>query len=1045
MRIKILSRASRALLVLLFASTFAFAQQKQIRGKVVDKKDGQPIPGVSVGIRGKTNNVGTNDKGEFALYADPATDALVFSYIGYVRQVVPLDGKVTLQVNLAEDSQNLDDDAVIVVGYGVKKKSEILGSVANIKAEEIQDLPVPNIAAALRNKIQGVGVNTVSGKPGSSITLNIRNSTASEQSQLYGVTSEPLYVIDGITVSRDEFDNIDVSMVEDISFLKDASAAIYGASGAKGVVLITTKRGKTGKPKISYTGYVGIQDNTSDVKMLSAYEHATLLNDANKIKNAATSSLFSDADLELLKNNPNKSWFDELWQTATTNRHNINVSGGSEAITFFAGGNYYNETGNYGGITYNKYAFRSGMNAKILPGLTADVTLNFDFNKKNSDTYKNGGENDQAFFQQLITTPMWVPIQIDGKPVNYNGTTNPLAVINSGNNIFTKSQGLNINAAINYSPTFIKGLTASVRFGKNNRGGTSGQYVPPYTVYNFRMTGQNGLLYTNESIGSVTAVGVANTLLLKGTTTESSYQAIGSLNYSRTFGKHSVSAMAAFDQSEGNSESLTVYWRNQVLPNIDQYWGFDQSTFTMQENTFGESVQRSYVSRFNYDYDKKYLLEAIARWDASSNFAPGNRWGLFPSLGIGWVISQENFFKENVKVVNNLKVRANYGLVGESRVDARLWQSRYKVDPNGYSYNETLYGGLNPSILPNPDITWEKARTMNLGLDASLFNNKLNITYEFYHRYSYDMFDKGNNENFPMYAGFEAPIVNYQQRTAWGHEISIGYKTRFAKDWSISTDVMFGFGNSRIDRMFYNQFQLWDITYPDLKYQFGTNPNVYNSSNYGLISKGMFRSQAEVDAFLNKNPTYTINGSVPQVGWLYYEDTNGDGKITEKDQTLMFKSTNGFGVGFNVGLNYKSFSLATNFVTRFGGKVFFDAKSKAPASNTVNVPAYWKDHWTPENPNAAFPRYDDPSIAAGWNSTFWARSGTMIRINNMTLTYKMPKSLTSRLGLSDSRLVVAGNNLWTIVNPLDYKDPYSSTIYDYPTLRTISVGLNVSL
>jgi TonB-dependent starch-binding outer membrane protein SusC len=1042
---KTLPKTPWVLMLLLCAFTSVFGQQKQIKGKVVDKKDGQPIPGVSVGIRGKTNNVSTNDKGEFALVADPASDVLVFSYVGYIRQVVSLAGKSTLEISMAEDSQSLDNDAVVVIGYGAKKRSEILGSVANIKAEEIQDLPVPNIAAALRNKIQGVGVNTVSGKPGSSITLNIRNSTASDQSKLYGVTSEPLYVIDGITVTRDEFDNIDISMVEEISFLKDASAAIYGASGAKGVVLVTTKRGKAGKPKISYTGYVGYQDNTSDVKMLSAYDHATLLNDANKIKNAPTSSLFSDADLEVLKNNSNRSWFDELWKVASTNRHNINISGGSETITFFAGGNYYNETGNYGGITYNKYAFRSGMNAKIFPGLTADVTLNTDFNKKNSDTYKNGGENDQAFFQQLITTPMWVPIQIDGKPVNYNGNTNPLAVINSGNNIYSKSQGLNINAALNYSPSFIKGLTASVRFGKNNRSGSGGQYIPPYTVYNFKMTGQNGLLYTSESTAAITAVGLANTLLLKSNDMASSYQAIGSLSYNRQIGKHSITALAAFDQSENNSESLSVYWRNQVLPDVNQYWGFDQSTFTMQENTFGEAVQRSFITRFSYDFDKKYLLEAIGRWDASSNFAPGNRWGLFPSLGLGWVISQENFFKENVKFVSNLKVRANYGMVGESRVDARLWQSRYKVDPNGYSYNESMYGGLNPSILPNPDITWEKARTMNLGLDAALFNNKLNITYEFYHRYSYDMFDKGNNENFPMYAGFEAPIVNYQQRTAWGHEITLGYRTKLGKDFGISTDVMFGFGNSRIDRMFYNQFQLWDTTYPDLKYQFGTNPNVYNTSNYGLISKGMLRTQADVDALLNKYPTYTINGSVPQVGWLYYEDVNGDGKITEKDQTLMFKSLNSFGIGFNVGLTYKAFSLNTNFVTRFGGKAFFDTKSKAPASTTVNVPAYWKDHWTPENTNAEFPRFDDPSIAAGWNSTFWARSGTMIRINNMTLTYKMPRNFMNKLGIADSRFVLTGNNLWTIINPLDYKDPYSSTIYDYPTLRTISVGLNISL
>lgn len=1045
MNSKFLRKTSWVLVLMLFTCAAVFAQQKQITGKVVDKKDGQPIPGVTVGIRGKTNNVSTNDKGEFALIADPATDALVFSYIGFIRQTIPLVGKTSLTVNFVEDSQNLDQDAVVVIGYGTKKRSEILGSVANIRAEEIQDLPVPNIAAALRNKIAGVGVNSVSGKPGSSVTINIRGASRSEQSALLGATTEPLYVIDGITVTRDDFDNLDLTMVEDISFLKDASAAIYGASGAKGVVLITTKKGKRGKPQISYTGFLGFSDNAANVDMLSAYEHAQLLNDGYRIANSPTSSMFSAADLEQLKNSSIKGWFDELWKVSKVNRHNMNVSGGSEAITFFAGGNYYDESGNYGGINYSKYAFRSGMNAKIIDGLTATVTLSADFSKKTSDTYKNGGENDQAFFQQLITTPKWVPIQIDGKPINYNSNTNPLAVVNSGNNIFDKSQGLALNASVDYKPKFIPGLTGRLQFGKNNRSGTSGQYVPPYTVYNFKTTGQNNLLYTNEVVSTITAVGAANTQLSSGTNSSSSYQAIASLSYDRTFGKHSLNVLAAFDQSEGVSEQLNVYWRNQVLPGIDEYWGFDRSTFTLQNKSIFESVQRSYIGRLNYDYGKKYFIEAIARMDASSNFAPGNRWGLFPSVGLGWAISEEDFFKDNVKFVDRLKVRANYGLVGESRINARLWQSRYTVDPAGYLYNETLTGGLNPEIMPNPDITWEKARTFNLGLDASFLKNKINFTYEFYHRYSYDMFDKGNNENFPMYAGFEAPLLNYQQRTNWGHEFSIGYKAKIDKNWGVNTDILFGFANSRIDQMFYNEFQLWDITYPDLKYQFGTDPNKYNSGNYGLISKGMLRTQADVDALLNQYPTYTINNRVPQVGWLYYEDTNGDGKITEKDQVPMFESTNSFGIGFNVAISYKTLSLSTNFVTRFGGKVFFDSKSKAPASTTVNVPAYWRDHWTPENPNAEFPRFDDAGIAAGWNSTFWARSGTMIRINNMTLTYKMPKSLLSRVGIADSRLVLTGNNLWTIVNPLKYKDPYSSTIYDYPTLRTISLGLNISL
>ncbi|SMC39943.1 SusC/RagA family TonB-linked outer membrane protein [Pedobacter africanus] len=1046
MNFKLLRTLNGIMLLSLLFCASSYAQVKKITGKVTDGSDGGPIPGVNVSIKGKPSNVSTNADGIYTIQADPATDVLVFSYIGYTRQTISLTGRSTLNVALA--SSNADLDEVIVVGYGTKKKSEILGSVANIKAEDIQDLPVPNIAAALRNRLPGVGVNAVSGKPGSSITINIRNSTRSESAQLLGVTSEPLYVIDGITVTRDEFDNIDPTMVEDISFLKDASAAIYGASGAKGVVLVTTKKGRKGKPQISYTGFRGVSDNASNVDMLSAYDHAVLLNDGFRVANASASAFFSDADLELLKNNKIKGWFDELWKTSAVNRHNMNISGGSDAITFFAGGNYYDESGNYGGIKYSKYAFRSGMTAKIIDGLNATVTLNADFSKKTSDTYKNGGENDQAFFQQLITTPKWVPMQIDGKPVNYNNKTNPYGVMQAGNNIWDKSQGLALNASVDYKPKFIPGLTARVQFGKNNRSGNNNQYIPAYNVYNFQMTGNNSLLYTNTLATVdpvIQAISPANAQLLTGTSLGSSYQAIASLSYDKAIGKHNLNIMTAFDQSEGLNESLQVYWRNQVLENIDEYWGFDRSSFTLQNKSVFESVQRSYIGRLNYDYNKKYFVEAIARADASSNFAPGNRWGVFPSLGLGWAISEEEFFKQNVKFVNRLKVRANYGLVGESRVNARLWQYRYIVDPNGYLYNETLTGGANPSAMPNPDITWEKARTLNLGLDASLLDNKINFTYEFYHRYSYDAYDTGSNENFPMYAGFEAPTINYQQRTSWGSEFSIGYRTKLGTNWGISTDVMFGFSNNRIDRMFYNEFQLWDITYPDLKYQFGTDSKKYNSANYGLISKGMFRTQAEVDAFLNENPTYTINNKIPQVGWLYYEDTNGDGKITEKDQVPMFNNTNSFGVGFNVGVTYKTFSLSTNFVTRFGGKEFYDSKSKAPASTTVNVPAYWKDHWTPENPNAKFPRYDDASIGAGWNSDFWAVSGTMIRINSMTLTYKMPKSFLNKIGIADSRLVLTGNNLWTIINPLKYKDPYSSTIYDYPTLRTISLGLNVSL
>ncbi|RZK56389.1 MAG: SusC/RagA family TonB-linked outer membrane protein, partial [Pedobacter sp.] len=899
MNSKFLHKFSLFLLLMLLASTVIFAQDRKVTGKVIDESG--PVPGVNVSIKGIPSNVSTNAEGVYTIQVKSDADVLVFSFIGYVRQQVIVGKQSKIDVTLVSENSTLND--VIVVGYGTKKRSEILGSIATVKAEDIQDLPVPNIAAALRNRLPGVGVSAVSGKPGSSITLNIRNSFASDQAKLNGVTTEPLYVINGITVTREEFDNLDPTMVEDISFLKDASAAIYGASGAKGVVLITTKVGKVGKPKISYTGFRGVSDATNKPDMLTAYQHASLLNDSYRIGNALPSNMFSDADLNQLKNSTTKSWFDELWDAAAVNRHTLNVSGGSEAITFFAGGNYYDEAGNYGGIRYNKYGFRSGMNAKINSQLSASVSLSVDYSKKESDTYKNGGENDQAFFQQLITTPLWVPIQIDGKPVNYNNNTNPLAVIQSGNNIYSKGQGLSINASLDYKPNFLKGLTARLQFGKSNRSGNDNQYVPPYVVYNFKRTGQNNLLFTNEVINTTTAVGLANTQLAPSTSTSSSYQGIFSLSYNKKIGEHSFDIMAAADQSESSSEGLGVYWRNQLLPGVDEYWAFDNSTFTLANRNIYETAKRSYIGRANYNFSNKYFFEAIARLDASSNFAPGNRWGLFPTIGLGWALSEEKFIKEKFKFISFMKLRANYGVVGEDRVDSRLWQSRYTVDPNGYSYNETLLSGVNPSIIPNPDISWEKARTLNLGLDASFLNNKFNLGIDVYHRYSYDVFDKGNNENFPMYAGFEAPLLNYGERVSWGSEFSVGYQTKLSKDWGFNSNVNFGFTNYRTDKMFYNQFQLWDNTYPDLKYMFGTDPRKYNSSNYGLISKGMLRTQADVDALLNKYPTYTINSKVPQVGWLYYEDINGDGKITEKDQTTMYESTNSkIGFGINLGV-----------------------------------------------------------------------------------------------------------------------------------------------
>lgn len=1048
MNIKLLRTLKGIVLLSLLICASSYAQVQKITGKVTDGSDGGAMPGVNVSIKGKPSNVSTNANGIYTIQADPATDALVFSYIGYTRQTINLAGKSSLDVALAADNKSLQEVEIISVGYGTKKRSEILGSVATITGAEVMDIPAPNIAGALRNRIAGVGVSQVSGRPGSAITLNIRNSTASETVQ--GATAEPLYIIDGITVGRDAFDALDPSMVENISFLKDASAAIYGAAGAKGVVLVTTKRGKAGKPSISYNGYVGVSDASRTPDMLTGLEHATLLNDTYRLYNASESAFFSQSDLDYIAGTNYKSWYDELWKSATTQRHNLSISGGSDKITFFVGGSYQNENGNYAGLKVDKYGFRSGLTANIVEGLKADIAFNVDHNLRNSKNTVS--ENDAGFFESIISVPRWVPISFNGVPVNFNNGSprNPLGVLQSGYYDDKKNQSYRVNASLTYQPKFLKGLTAKLQVSQGGGNSTSTQYDPPYKLYNFLRIGNNSAIYSNQPdpvTPFLEAVTVANSKVMPSLGRENSYQGFFTLQYAKTIGLHSFDMIAGGEQTESDSENLSVYWRNQLIPEADDYWAFDPNTLTRQSRNIFQSTKRSFFGRFSYDFDKKYLIEGVARLDASSNFASGNRWGLAPSIGLGWVVSKENFFKNNVSFVNFLKLKFNYGIVGDDRVTERLWQERYTIDvSNGYLFGSYNGNGLNPSVYPNPDITWEKKETINVGIEASLFDSKLDVGVEFFRNRTFDGFDRGANNRYPLYAGFTAPVVNYREAYNWGSEFSIGYRATLAKDLRLSTSVNFSYGNSVVDRMIYAPGNLQENRPNEwLALSFGTDPRKYNSSNIGLKTLGMFRTQGEIDAFLLKNPNYTLYGNVPQPGWLYYEDANGDGVVNDLDMAPMFNNTSSyFASGINLNLSYKDFSLSTNILARLGGKVFYDSRARIAPSNTRNILSIWKDHWTPENPMAGkYPRFDDPSLTR--NSDFWAVDGTTIRVNNMTLSYKVPSKLANRIGLGGARILATGNNLWTLVNPLKYKDPYTSSAYDYPILRTISLGLSVNL
>lgn len=1051
------------LLLALCSTFFVQAQERTITGKVTDQQTGKPLEGVSVKIKNTTQGTVTNAEGQFSLKAPSTESVISISYVGYLVYETKVGDSPVFNVKLSSVEKTLDD--VVVVGYGTKKRVNVQGSVATLKAADIEDIPVANLPSTLVNRVPGVSVNFASGKPGSTTTINIRNSITFPGAP-DGVTNQPLVVIDGIisnpiqwsqSPNADIFENIDASQIEDITFLKDASAAIYGAAGAKGVILITTKKGKAGKPKISYSGYFGTSNDAVKSKSLTAYEHAKFLNDGYELNGTALNQRFSQADLDSLQGIPDRSWFDYFWKAGTVNRHTINVSGGTDRISFFAGGSYYKERGNYGDIYTDKYSIRTGMNATIVDGFTANISFSSDFSRENSNNHKNASsETDDITIRSLYLTPKWVPVEFNGVPVPFSGPNPPgnwslLGVHNSGTYKLNKSQGLTVNASLEWKPKLVKGLTARVQFGKNNRNATGKEYYVPYKVGNYLRRGQNSLLYSDQVNATTPTVTITNNnQMSEGTTISDNYQLIGTLQYARRFGQHDVDAMVGFDQSEASGRNIFLTKFTQLVGGVDEFWAFSNDPSSLGSITDAirnpQSVvnaKRSYISRLNYSFANKYFFEFIGRADASVNFASGTRWGYFPTIGLGWKISDENFFRNNVKFVNVLKLRANYGLVGEDRVGNRLWESRF-TQTTGYLFGNVSTSGLDPSIYPNPFITWEKSRTLNAGFDAQLLGNKLNISADFYSRYTYDGYDRYASSVFPPTAGIPPPVVNYGKQLSWGSEFSVGYRGRFGRDWGFNVDANFGWSNSQMLQVYYNAADLGTYGTNEMGISIGRDPRKYNSSNFGYIAKGILRTQAEVDALLAKNPNYLIGGAKPQVGFMDFEDINGDGQINDLDITTMFDRTTALvGFGFTFGVTYKEFKLQTNMNLSIGGKRFFDSEARKVPTTTQNAPAFWADHWTPENPNGKYPRADAP--LARENSTFWAVNGTQSRINNMVLSYQMPKRIAAKLRIPDLRIMITGNNLWSIINPLKYKDPYTSNYASYPTLRTISFGINASL
>jgi TonB-linked SusC/RagA family outer membrane protein len=1024
------------------------APLENITGTVKDAK-GEPLPGVNVLIKGTKTGTVSDIKGVFRLNLPTGNETLIFSYIGFKTQEVPVSGKTTLTVQLEEDAAALGE--VVVVGYGTQKKVSLTGAVATVDMKSVQDLPVNNLSAVLTGQLPGVGVSGGTSRPGDNAQITVRNPIILSKD---GGTLRPLYVIDNVIRTEDDFNTLDVSEVEAISVLKDAAAAIYGARSNQGVVVITTKRGKAGAPKFSYSGSTGISSATLP-KMMNGVQQATYLNDLNYAsgKTATDPLIYSPDELAYFQNN-NTDWLRTAWKPSTVQRHALNVSGGNEKATYFAGVSYNGQNANFDNINFDKWTFRASADMQVTKGLKAALSVSSYIGNKRMYYLKQGGENADNDMKSLLYTPQFNPPYINGLPVllSNNSNTNTVdafhffEVQNSDNYTQTRSTGLNVTANIDYEIPGVKGLKARVLYSRTFDNSFGKQYGTKYNVYSFSMLGDHKHIYGGDVLKPVTLNNGDRVRVNPGYI--DTYQLNGYLNYDRQFGKHQLSAIAFFEQSETHADNVAAMAEGVIIGGLDNM-RYAIGTQTTSE-TESEVGFLSYAGRINYSYANKYLFETAIRYDASTKFAPEYRWGLFPSFSAGWVISEEPFFRNNVRGIDFLKLRGSLGFLGGDATKPYNWLTSYSIQTG----KGAVFGGnadrpliVSPNnAMANRQARWDDNTKYNIGLDAQFLKNRLSFTMDWFYDHRYNMLT-ALTSSVPLIVGANLPSENYATVDGFGTEISLGWTDKINNDWLYKVNAFLSWSDNKQIKIDVDKGKIG--TYED---------PIGKSSDMGVQGykyAGMFRTQQDVEAYLATHPGYTLFGAAPKPGMLYYEDVRGpkdasgqytapDGKITDADmQFLTKKANNHYGFGFNFSTSYRNLSVAAVISGSFGGQDIVESTARNQGTSTANRPLFWADHWTPENPNATYPSpyYKDTYQPT---SDFWFRSSTQVAVRNVNISYGLPTSIASKLRLSNVRVYLVATNPLNLYNPYDYK-AYSGAYDAYPVLRSFSLGLNLGL
>ena len=1084
----------------------AMAQNKVVQGTVLDDL-GEPVIGATVKVAGTKTAVITDMDGNYKLSV-PKGGKVTVSYIGF-KDATTNGGTI----KLIADDKTLQE--VVVVGYGTQKKAHLTGSVANIPTDDIQDLANGGLASSLGGLVNGLSVSGGDSRPGENARIMIRDTNS--LGEVGSTAQQPLFVIDGYIYPNDvkvgntyqylgaeAFNNLDASEVESISVLKDASAAVYGARAANGVILVTTKKGKMGAPRISYSGSFGFTDEVSRPKMLNAYQYGRLYNavvaaDPTNTSLNKTTALFQADELEAMKS-LNYDLLDKYWETGMTQKHSVNVSGATDKVNYFAGISYFDQDGNLGKLNYNRWNYRAGVDVKVSKWLGANLTVSGDYGTKNRPLVKVGGSGSEKDYNLLLTRPTYMPESVNGYDILAYGPSNTQKDQSQGYNFSTlqnngdyqknMNSNLNISGSLNYDfgwSNLLKGLKLRFTYSKSINTDKSNQYGSMFTLYKMdKRYGSGNHLYTPTSgdeadfdyldASNFTANKTNNgDMLYRNMVRTDNYQMNFTVQYQRDFGQHHLGGLFSIEKSEAESEYLEGQRNSPYEFTTGQYNSATGDRTTVF--TRSESGTLSYIGRINYAYANKYLFEALVRSDASTKFAPKNYWGTFPAFSAGWVISEENWFRNKVKGIDFLKLRASWGMTGRDNTTAWQWKRLYAQDANrGTVFGE---GTGNPSgnritinkniSAVNADVHWDKDYKTNVGIDAQFLNNRLAVTFDYYYEKNRKML-MNLSQSKPTTIGTQSAATNVGEMDSWGGELSVTWKDKIGKDFKYSIGVNTGWSDNKV----LNMDWVTDYIYRQITPGHRTDVGLW-----GMQCIGMFRTFQDIEEYFEKyNITSYMGMTKDQVrpGMLMYKDVRGaydeatgtyagpDGVVDEKNDLIKMgdRSSNIYGFTMNLKADWKGISLSAQLGASWGGYTTLPGAALKPTGSLeyCNMPSFWNPDnmysyqnvyddagnlLVKENREAYYPNLKYTSVNAV-ASTFWRVSNARVALNRMTLAYTLPKSWLGNIGINGCRINITGQNLINFYNPYpdNFMNPMAGSYGSYPNLRKWTVGVNLS-